>query len=249
MSEPLIRDAGTPESVWMPWLASRSIHSVSLDALCPAPSRLVVLAPHPDDEILACGGLLSMQVAAGGECMVVAISDGEASHGTHDLAVSRCLGERRVQESRKGLQVLGLRLPPVVRLGIPDGGVGAAVEIIAAKLSLRLKPSDRLMVTWSHDGHPDHEAAAKAAMRAAQAVGCRLLQAPVWMWHWAQPDDTRVPWHRMVAVKLTGQARQAKQAALNCHESQLEDRSTGQGPVLVPSIVARAARPFEYFFA
>lgn len=248
VSDRAIRGEGTPDSAWEPWLAQQGIRRIAFDELCPPSSRLVVLAPHPDDEVLACGGLLAMRGAAGLACLVVAVSDGEASHGSHDEEACKRMATRRIQESGAGLRALGLQAPQVVRLGIPDGRVATAVELIAAKLALRLKPSDVLVVTWCRDGHPDHEATATAARRAASAAGCRLLQAPVWMWHWAGPADRRVPWGDMLAVDLPAPAHQAKQSALQCHQSQLEDRGAGQGPVLLPSIVARAARTCEYFF-
>ncbi len=248
VSERAIVDAGTPEAVWAPWLAAQAPRRAAMERLCPASSRLVVVAPHPDDEVLACGGLLALRAAAGLPSVVLALSDGEASHGTHDVPACRRLGLRRVQESRAGLRALGLQATPVLRLGLPDGGIATAVEVIAAKLALRLQPSDTVLVTWGMDGHPDHEAAADASVRAAAATGCRLLQAPVWMWHWASPADHRVPWQHMVALDLPAQVVEAKRAALACHQSQLEDRGGGLGPVLVPSIVERAARATEYFF-
>ena len=248
VSDRAIVDAGTPDAVWAPWLARRGLRRVAADDLCPAPSRLVVVAPHPDDEVLACGGLLSMRAAAGLPSLVIALSDGEASHGTHDALACSRLGARRARESSAGLRALGLPSLSVLRLGLPDGGIAAAVEVIATKLALRLRPTDTVVVTWGLDGHPDHEAAADAAARAATATGCRLLQAPVWMWHWATPGDRRVPWQDMVALDLPAHVMRAKQAALRCHQSQFEDRGTGRGPVLVPSIVERASRTTEYFF-
>jgi len=248
LNERAILDAGTPDTAWTPWLARQPMRRVAMDSLCPAPSRLVVVAPHPDDEVLACGGLLALRAAAGLPSLVIALSDGEASHGTHDALASRRLGDRRVQESRAGLRALGVQAPSVLRLGLADGSIATAVELIAAKLALRLRPTDTVVVTWAMDGHPDHEAAADASLRAAAASACRVLQAPVWMWHWAAPADRRVPWNHMLALDLPEHAIQAKQAALRCHQSQLEDRGAGLGPVLVPSIVDRAARATEYFF-
>ena len=44
------------------------------------PRRLVVVAPHPDDEALGAGGLLQHMTRIGVEAMLVAVTDGEASH-------------------------------------------------------------------------------------------------------------------------------------------------------------------------
>ena len=107
-----------------------------------------------------------------------------------------------------------------------------------------LQSGDLVVTTWVLDGHPDHEATAHAALR----TGCNLLQAPVWMWHWAQPGDTRIPWADLVALDLTDDAMDAKQKALARHHSQLGSRNSESGPVLATAIVQRAARRQEYFF-
>lgn len=248
VSARLIRDAGTPDSLWVPWLRRQAIRPVPITELCPNGSRLVVVAPHPDDEVLACGGLLTMHAKRGLPSLVVAVTDGEASHGTADLRACAILGARRAEESYAGLRTLGVAACSVVRLGIPDGEAMRYVDAITQKLGSLLKTSDVVVTTWHLDGHPDHEAVAEAARRASIAAGSRLLQAPVWMWHWAEPGDARVPWKDLVALELAETTIQAKQDALCCHQTQLEARGGGLGPVLVSSIRERAARACEYFF-
>ena len=244
----VIRDAGTPESEWLPWLSRQAISRVSANDLCPDAARLVVVAPHPDDEILACGGLLAMRAALDLPCLVFAVTDGSASHGTADAQACARLGARRAEESYAGLRALGIAPSAVVRMGVPDGATAGHVEDIAHKISPLLKPHDVVVSTWALDGHPDHEAVSEAARMASAARGCRHLQAPVWMWHWAVPGDTRIPWAQLAALPLPDHALHAKQQALACHRSQLEPRPQDAGPVLIPSIVARAARAHEYFF-
>ena len=243
-----IRDVDVAESLWLAWLAEQRIPSASLQALCADHSRLVVVAPHPDDEVLACGGLLAMRAACGLSCFVVAVTDGEASHGSLDLQACSRLSKRRVAERNAGLRVLGFKPSCIARLRISDGDVGKMIPAITEKLLLLLHPSDVVVTTWALDGHPDHEATSVAAQQAAAAIGCRFLQAPVWMWHWASPGHPGVPWQNLVALDLPAWALSTKQHALSCHLSQLEKRSEGLGPVLVPSIVERAARVREYYF-
>ena len=54
----LIQGQGTPEDMWRPWLRAQTWAQMSLPAFMGESERLVVVAPHPDDEVLACGGLL-----------------------------------------------------------------------------------------------------------------------------------------------------------------------------------------------
>ena len=240
--------AGTSESVWLPWLASQSIRALPIDEICPDPSRLVVVAPHPDDEILMCGGLLALRAERGLPSLVVGVTNGEASHGTDDDRACADLAILRIRESYAGLVALGLPNTSVVRLSFPDGKAGNMIFAITMKLFALLRPNDVIVTTWSLDGHPDHEAVCEAARQAAIKVGCGLLEAPVWMWHWASPDEWCVPWNRLIALELPERTLLAKKDALLHHRSQLEMREGGVDAVLVPSIVERAARPKEYYF-
>ena len=245
MNDRTIVGEGTAEPDWLGWLALQNIPRISVKAFCAGYTRLVVVAPHPDDEILACGGLLALCAQMNFPVTVIAVTDGEASHGMTDQSTRARLGQQRANEQREGLTRLGIDPGCVVRLKIPDGGVALHVLQIFNLLSVLLQPGDLVISTWCFDGHPDHESTAQAVLR----TSCKLLQAPVWMWHWAQPGNLLIPWSDLVAVDLGDAAVDAKLKALGRHHTQLGRRSAESGPVLSPAIVQRAARRQEYFFA
>jgi LmbE family N-acetylglucosaminyl deacetylase len=97
------------------------------------------------------------------------------------------------------------------------------------------------LAPWDGDLHPDHEAAGRAARRAARHVLCY----PVWMWHWASPADPRVPWDQALRVPLPPSAAAMKRSAIGCFASQTEDRGGGLGPVLAPGMIAHFTRAME----
>lgn len=245
--ELLITGVGTPESQWHDWLLSQKIPAKFSGDLVSPTVRLVVVAPHPDDEILTCGGLVAAHTAAGGETLVVGVTDGENSHAgasgwnDHQLAKVRCV------ERIEGLRRLGADIK-IIRLGLPDGRVQTHTEQLYQTLMDILLPSDVVVSTWRSDGHPDHDSSGSSTAHACLAVGCRLLEAPVWMWHWGAPNDARVPWHRMVSVPLKSFALKCKRNALAAHTTQLCDRDASTGPVLGIEMLYRAARTKEYFF-
>ena len=246
--ERLIQGTGTPESAWQAWLKSGGIATGALHECLPQSVRLVVVAPHPDDEVLACGGLMAMHRAQGGDVLVIAVTDGEASHVDSPLWHADALAATRRAEGMTGLHRLGLDDVAVKRLALPDGRVAHHTLRLALRLQLLLRPADVVVTTWRMDGHPDHDATGVAASLACSVVGCRLIEAPVWMWHWASPGDPLVPWHRLQRFPLKPQARDRKQAALAAHASQLDPSQRPGGAVLGEAIVARANRPDEYFF-
>ncbi len=252
---PRIEAVGTRESDWRGPLASTVRRE--LGEWLPARSRLVVLAPHPDDEILACAGLLALHAERGGESLVIAASDGEASHAgcTRSPATPRAipdgfsnLAQNRREESAEGLKRLALQACATMRLSLPDGGLFQRQRELQTRLERLIYPDDTLLTTWRHDAHPDHEACGLAAARTAASLGCLLLEAPVWMWHWAHPHDARVPWHRLKALALPADVVQRKTRALAAHGSQLTPRDAVTGPVLGEEMVLRAERSAEYFF-
>src|SRR5262245_50907079 len=81
MTEALIGPGeGTPEAHWLQWLADRAIPDAPLAELAHPSRRVLLVAPHPDDEVLAAGGMLSMIAAHWQEPLVIAVTDGTASH-------------------------------------------------------------------------------------------------------------------------------------------------------------------------
>lgn len=243
----LIHGDGTGEPVWHRWLAHLRCHELSSADWLPLGARLVVVAPHPDDEVLGCGGLIATHTAQGGEVLLVGVTDGEASHDGAPSSRREFLACIRRNEQWQGLRLLGLPRPQVLNLALGDGQVRLQGDLLLEKLMALLRPGDVVVSTWEHDGHPDHDATGEMARRASAAIGCAYLAAPVWMWHWATPGDDRVPWLRLRGLPLTADASAQKTAALAAHRSQLGPRSEQLGAVLDPAIVARAAWRTEYF--
>ena len=107
-------DLGTPESRWS------ALHLERLPALeVGPPGRAVVVAPHPDDEVLGVGGTMRLLDGLGWSVEVVAVTDGEGSHPHH---LPAAVASRRRAEVDDALDRLGLGGVPVRRLGLADGG-------------------------------------------------------------------------------------------------------------------------------
>lgn len=239
-------DAGTPEHVWQACKRLGALPAVEIGTLVPARSRAVILAPHPDDETLGCGGLISRLVALGRHVSVVAISDGEGSHPPASKLHAR-LPELRARESLSALHHLGLDEAVIQRVRIPDGAVAAHLPELKEWLRAYLQPTDILFAPWKLDGHPDHEAVGQAASEMEHELGCKLIELPIWTWHWARPDDPRLPWGRARILALTPAAEQSKRLAMQCYRSQIAE-DDGRTPVLPANVLAHFVRPYEVFF-
>ncbi len=236
---------GTPESAWRDWQPGWA----PFDLTNP-PRGVVVVAPHPDDEVLGVGGLLVLLRSLGATISVMAVTDGDASHpGSPTLSAAE-LARRRVAEQHAALVVLGLGDVEVHRAGLGDGRVAGHEEALAAQVEPLLTPDCWVLTTYRHDRHPDHEATGRAAALAAGRAGSRLIEYPVWTWHWAVPNDPRVPWSRARTVPLPVATRQAKRQAVECYRSQVAPLSDhpADTAVLTPEILARLLRPAETVF-
>lgn len=250
MSENLIQDSsGTPLSDWQ--RSNRLAHTPWVDArqLCPPGSRLVVVAPHPDDEILMCGGLLSDFRGREHELLMISVTDGEGSHPASAHWSPQRLREQRPLESRAALQRLGLDVDAIgwQRLSLQDSAVGEDESLLFNHLCQLLTPDDRLLTTWRDDGHCDHEAVGRACADAAKACQAHLLEVPVWAWHWASPEDPRLPWSRARRLELDQDSQQRKRDAIAAHVSQIQS-DAGQPPVLSTAILQCLLQPFELVF-
>jgi LmbE family N-acetylglucosaminyl deacetylase len=96
--------------------------------------RLLVVAPHPDDETLGAGGLMQQVLERGGRVHVLLMTAGDGyreavtaeTHAAHpDPAQFIAYGERRLAEARAAVHVLGGGRVRVDVLGFPDGGLNA----------------------------------------------------------------------------------------------------------------------------
>lgn len=239
-----IKAPGTDESRWRSWRGLAGLPEFPL----PDAGRVVVVSAHPDDEVLGVGGTIAQLVASGVEVTVVSVTDGERSREGGRSVTERELARIREAELRKALAELGGA--EVVRLTVPDAEVAFQGDEVIAALT-RLLPGARLVLApWIGDLHGDHEAAGRAALAAARATGVTCRMYPVWMWHWASPDDDRVPWSSAARVGLSATALDRKRAAVGCFTSQIS--RLGPGPenaaVLPPDELAHHLRDVEVLF-
>lgn len=145
-----------------------------MTTLCFAPTdRLLVIAPHPDDEVLGAGAAILAARAAGAEVRVAFATDGEGNVWVQRLLERRLrstaadrarFGRRRRAEAVASLAVLGVSERETEFLGLPDTGLTDAVRrgddrVRASVRTLldRVRPTVVIGASPA-DLHPDHGA-------------------------------------------------------------------------------------------
>src|ERR1700735_3660522 len=124
----------------------------------PSDERIVVLAPHMDDEVIGCGGTLARHIACGSEVTVVFLTDGRlggkdavAQAGQADIAAVR------KREAQLALAELGVTHS--VFLDAEDGRLGAAPGLgEALRAALAAARPDIVYLPFFLEEHPDHRA-------------------------------------------------------------------------------------------
>jgi LmbE family N-acetylglucosaminyl deacetylase len=187
----------------------------------------IILAPHQDDEVIGCGGLLAAATHAGIAPAIVFVTDGSGSHPNSRAYPRDALIALRQREARGAAHVLGIEPERLHFMRIRDTeaphdgpALVAAVDRIVSTIVTYPKPV--IFAPWDHDPHGDHQAVHKMAVHVARALTARHLSYLVW--GWTLPAN-----QEMGGLKIAGwrfrvdDTRSQKSLALDAYKSQVAD--------------------------
>lgn len=170
----------------------------------PAFERVLVIAAHPDDETIGCGGTIRLLANEGASVHVLFTSSGDATQGSSLSPVETA--RRREAEGRRAGDILGFKCD---FMRLQDGRQARHVEAIASRIGTLMEAlsPDVVFVPWLLDGHSDHRAVAKAVA---------MAQLPASTPIWGYETTVTVPANRLVDISSTVIA---KEEALVAHET------------------------------
>lgn len=142
--------------------------------------RLVVIAPHPDDETLGCGLLIARAVRQGCRVAVIALTDGDASHPESVRWPPPALARVRRAELRRALARLGAGAVAIRFMHYGDGAVARDGRGLALMRLLTSFGAGAVVVASPADHHPDHQAAFRLATTALRGTPIPLFTYAVW---------------------------------------------------------------------
>lgn len=243
----------TPTSGWLADLDSFPLYPET--TVTEFGSTLIV-APHPDDETLGCGGAIALLQYFGKPIQVLVISDGTASHPNSRQYPEEKLRLLRQQETLSALLTLGVD-SAVTFLDLKDGAVPipGKIEFEQAVADcctyLNTFEPETIILPWRRDPHADHRASWRIIQKAVNdlAISPRILEYPIWSWEQAEIDELCVP-QAVQAWRLDiSRVSLQKQSAIAHYRSQTTDliNDDPQGFRLTPEILAHFARPWEVY--
>jgi LmbE family N-acetylglucosaminyl deacetylase len=149
---------------------------------------VLVVAPHPDDESIGCGGLMTLARQRGADVQIAFATYGDASHQA-DLIDPAKLREVRRKEACEAAARLGVPESGLHFLGVPDGHVREHQDALAAALLkiLEQQQPDAVFLPHAKEPPPDHYLTLAAGRRALEtwAKAVKMFEYGVWYWqHW-----------------------------------------------------------------
>lgn len=197
------------------------VETMILDWRC----RVMMMAPHPDDESLASGVLLQQAILAGAKVRVVYATDGDDNAWPQRL-IERRWRRRRRREAIAALRTLGLAATNARFLGLPDQGLTRILLTDSQDTVLRIA---RIIRDWSPthlllpslaETHPDHSALALLVRYALRE--CLLPRSDVIQWIYMVHGNLRKFGEGAIRPRQSKDETDRKRAAIACHGTQLK---------------------------
>ncbi len=218
----------------------------------------VVLAPHPDDESLGCGGTIIRLRQLGIPVHVIFVSDGTMSHPNSPAYPAERLRALREAEASEALNRLGVETDACTFMRLPDTAVPTPdqpgfADAVATLTGLigKIKPAT-VLIPWERDPHRDHRATwqlLQAVRTQDRQTPFRVLEYLIWLWELGRPDDMPRPDERRVWQVPIDTVIDQRDDAIAAHISQVT-RLIDDDPTafyLSPELLTHFERPYELF--
>lgn len=180
---------------------------------------LLIFAPHPDDEVMGCGGLIQRFCEQGNPPSVVILTGGGQSHAACcHLPEATIKKERRVMASQI-LQKLGLPADHLHLLDFPDGAVSAQHEEMQSLKNLvsEIRP-DAVFIPHNGEGWPDHLVCRELVETMTELEEAAIYEYCVWLWYY---NVWKLAWKRACLLRLTKAEHVAKCKAVDEYTERL----------------------------
>jgi LmbE family N-acetylglucosaminyl deacetylase len=214
----------------------------------------VVFSPHPDDEAIACGGVIAKKAKSGEKVRVVFMTDGRNSHKASFGIVSNPtpadLKSIRKKESAEAAGIMGLDASDLGYLDFEDGSLQEKIHVAIGSVMqclLVLNPSEVYLPSQT-DGHRDHSATSTIVLAAISTSDFNLdiYEYKIWRDAGVNPEEDFRP-DGMVEMDISAFVG-IKKRAISAYKSQTTVMFPLQKkPVLDEKFILNFTKPVERF--
>lgn len=208
--------------------------------------RVIAIAPHPDDEVFGCGGLISRLVSRGAVPHIIVLTGGGGSHRSCCSTPEVSIISARRKLTHKAMAILGLAESQLHEMNFADGHLGEGNQEERQKLKAlieEIKP-DVILVPHHGEGWPDHLAARELGIELANR-NTKVYEYCVWMWYYHQKE---LDWKNGYILRMTESEHQKKLEAIKAYHSALAPCGKPWVGVLPKLFVDANSNNLELFF-
>ncbi len=188
--------------------------------------KIIIFAPHPDDETLGAGGSILKWIEEGNDIHIIWFTDGRAGYriAKEENKLEECeetriseeeLAEIRLVEAAAAGEILGVKRENRYFLKFFDQELKNHVDNAAEKIKNIVKNADRFVIPSANNGHLDHQATHDIAIKVAQELNFTKLEFYVY----ALYNPLKAQGDNLAKIKI-GDLRLKVIKALNIHKSQ-----------------------------
>lgn len=216
----LLKDVIRIIRVWM----IRAI--VSRKVMRQLPARAVVMAPHPDDEVFGCCGLMQRMLAAGRQVDLVIMTGGGRSHSQCCRISEEELMAHRRNLTRTAASIYGLPEEHIHFLDYPDGGIDRnhpETSRLDECLRTLLDGNEEISVFYPHsrgEGWPDHRQTGEIAKSLCASLPVRTILYEYCVWFWFY-NCWSIDWGKAAVLRLNRQEYAVKRKAVDAYTDPL----------------------------
>lgn len=164
--------------------------------------RILIVAPHPDDECIGPGGILALYPQ---QCKVIVLTDGREGQGDRAPKLEKQI---RKQEFIEEMEKAGIR--DYEMLDYEDGSLMQHTDCLN---QINLSPFTKIFVTGIHDNHPDHTAACVSVQEALKSQG--IVDVEMYLY------EVHAPLREATHILDITEVMEEKLDLIRCHKSQL----------------------------
>lgn len=139
--------------------------------------RIIVFAPHPDDETLGCGGTIAKRLFEGYDVLIVIMTDGRHAFSKvlniYTNPAPEELKEIRKEEVKRATKILGVPEENLIFLDFEDGTLNSHEKQVEEKVAEILEKNSHVEVylPCKQDCHPDHHLTNRVVKKSIQKLG------------------------------------------------------------------------------